>query len=236
MKFAIIDDDLIFAKDLYKYILSICGDKDITPSVKTFNPDEAVKNLSSLINFDVIFLDIEMPEISGTDLAEKINLLRGTNSTPYIIFVTGKDNLVFEALKKLPYSFVRKSHLEDIDICIETLSKKISATPMYNIKIGRDIKSLEIKNIIYLEKKGNYTAFYTTEGIFRERAIIDDKQKDLKEHGFLRPHIGYLVNAAHITEFSGSFVGLSCGKEVTISRNYKKSLKEEFNEWMVKTQ
>lgn len=235
MKIAIIDDDLVFAGDLNKYISGLCSLFDSIYSVTTVAPDEAIKNTEALLNYDVIFLDIEMPPHSGIELAEKISKLRGVSSTPYIIFVTAKDNLVFDALKRFPYSFIRKSHLEEIESCLESLFNKISHTPTYSIKIGRDIKALEIKNIIYLEKQGNYTAFYTAQGVFHERSVIDEKQRDLRQFGFLRPNIGHLVNAAHITDFSATILKLSCGREVNVSRNYRQALKEEFNEWMVKT-
>lgn len=235
MKIAIIDDDLLFARNLNTYVSGLCSLHDSLYSVTTVTPDEAEASPEVLLSYDVIFLDIEMPKLSGIELAEKINTLRGANSTPCIIFVTARDNLVFDALKKFPYSFIRKSHLEEIENCLESLFEKISNTPTYSIKIGRDIKSLEIKNIIYLEKQGNYTAFYTANGIFQERSVIDEKQRDLRQYGFLRPNIGHLVNAAHITDFSATTLRLSCGKEVNVSRNYKQSLKAEFNEWLVKT-
>lgn len=235
LKIAIVDDDLVFAKNLNRYISELCKLNDTVCSVKIVSPDDAATKTDTLLSFDIIFLDIEMPRVSGIELAEKINELRGVSSTPYIIFVTAKDNLVFDALKKFPYSFVRKSHLEEIESCLQSLFKKISHTPAYSIKIGRDIKALEIKNIIYLEKQGNYTAFYTAGGVFQERSVIDEKQRDLQEYGFVRPNIGHLVNAAHITDFSGTSLRLSCGKEVSVSRNYKQRLKAEFNEWLVKT-
>ena len=235
MKIAIIDDDLVFAKNLNRYIAGICREKNAIFSVKVVPPDEAFEAVARLLDYDVIFLDIEMPRTSGIELVENINSLRGTSSSPYIIFVTAKDNLVFDALKQFPYSFIRKSHLEEIEPCLLSLFTKFFHTPTYSIKVGRDIKNLEIKSIIYLEKQGNYTAFFTDGGVFQERSVIDEKQRDLKEYGFIRPNIGHLVNAAHITDFSGTALKLSCGKEVSVSRNYKQSLKADFNEWLVKT-
>lgn len=235
MNFAIIDDDKTFAKGLQRYINEFCNKKEIISSVNITHAETLLLSDEAILRYDVILLDIEMPEISGIDLADRINSVKGANEAPYIIFVSGRDNLVFDALSKFPYSFIRKSHLEDLDICISNIWQKLSFYPTYSIKTGRDIKTFEIKNIIYLEKQGNYTAFITSAGIFSERSSIDEKYRDLRELGFLRPHIGFLVNAAHITDFSGNSLTLSCGKEITISRNYKQSIKSDFNEWLVKT-
>lgn len=234
MNFAIIDDDKVFAENLSDHIIGFCNSETIGCSVTALNPKQIFTSDTELLTYDVIFLDIEMPQIGGIDLAHKINQIKGSKEKPYIVFVTARDNLVFEALRAFPYSFIRKSHIEEINTCIHNLYTKLCSTPTYKIKAGREIKTLAIKSIIYLEKQGNYTAFHTGSGIFMERSTIDEKYKDLQEYGFLRPHIGYLVNADHVTEFTGSSLTLSCKKEISVSRNYKHSFKTEFNEWLMK--
>ncbi|MBQ7809363.1 MAG: response regulator transcription factor [Clostridia bacterium] len=234
MNFAIVDDDKVFSQSLQKYISDFCKSKGINSSVSITDPESLFLGEGAPFIYDIIFLDIDMPELSGIELAHKLNTIKPIDSTPYIIFVTGQDNLVFDALQTFPYSFVRKSHLTEIENCIMNLESRLCATPTYAIKTGRDIKITEIKNIIYLEKLGNYTAFVTLAGTFQERASIDEKFKELKNLGFIRPHIGFLANATHITEFTSSSLKLSNGKEIAISRSYRHSAKEEFNEWLVR--
>lgn len=235
MNFAIIDDDKAFAQKLSEHISEICNSEtEDHCSVTILNPQQILASNTKLHIYDVIFLDIEMPRIGGIELADKINQIKGPKNTPYIVFVSSRESLVFEALQTFPYSFIRKSHLEEIRSCIHNLYKKLYISPTYKIKSGRDILTLEIKNIICLEKQGNYTAFITNHGTFYERSKIANKYKDLQEYDFLRPHIGYLVNAAHITDFTGAKLTLSCGKEVVISRSYKQSFKADFNKWLVK--
>ncbi len=235
MNFAIVDDDKIFSQNLQKYIADFCQKEGISFSVTITDPESLFLSEGAPFIYDLIFLDIEMPEISGIDLADKLNTIKPVDGTPYIVFVTAQDNLVFDALQTFPYSFVRKSHLSEIENCIKNLEAKLRSAPTCAIKTGREIKIVEIKNIIYLEKQGNYTAFVTVAGTFQERSSINDKHWELKGFGFIRPHIGSLVNAAHITDFSGNSVKLSNGKEISISRNYRHSVKEEFNEWLVKS-
>lgn len=235
MNFAIVDDDKIFAKSLQGYISALCEKEGINSSISITDPESLFLGEGAPFIYDIILLDIEMPEIDGIELADKLNSIKPIDGTPYIIFVTARDNLVFDAMQKFPYYFVRKSHLHEIDNCIRNLYAKLRSTPTYTIKTGRDIKIAEVKNIIYLEKRGNYTAFITTAGTFQERSSIDEKQSELCEYGFVRPHIGCLVNAAHITDFTGTSLKLSCDKEISVSRNYKQSVKADFNEWLVKT-
>ena len=102
------------------------------------------------------------------------------------------------------------------------------------MKIGRTTKLIEIDKIIYLEKQGNYVDIYTTEEVLQERSLIDDKYKDLAKFGFLRPHIGAIVNANYITDINSNYLRLSTGKEMSISRTYKKEIKAKYQEWLVK--
>lgn len=234
LNFAIVDDDKVFSQNLQEYITSFCKREGISASVSITDPESLFLGERAPFIYDVVFLDIDMPQLSGIELAHKLNSIKPVDGTPYIIFVTGQDNMVFEALQTFPYSFVRKSHLAEIESCIKNLEVRLHSNPTYAIKTGRDIKITEIKNIIYLEKQGNYTAFVTTNGTFQERSSIDEKFIELKNSGFIRPHIGSLVNAAHITDFSGSSLTLSNGQEIAISRSYKRSAKEDFNEWLVK--
>lgn len=234
MNFAIVDDDKVFSQNLQEYITDFCKKEGISASVSITDPESLFLGEGAPFIYDIVFLDIDMPQLSGIELAHKLNSIKPVDGTPYIIFVTGQDNMVFEALQTFPYSFVRKSHLAEIESCIKNLEVRLHSNPTYAIKTGRDIKITEIKNIIYLEKQGNYTAFVTAAGTFQERSSIDEKFRELKSSGFIRPHIGSLVNAAHITDFTGSSLRLSNGQEIAISRSYKHSVKEEFNEWLVR--
>lgn len=232
MRFAIIDDDINFAELLQSKIALLCDKNNYEVKIKCFAEAESVLDEDQFIKYDIIFLDIEMPEISGIEVAERINHLRGDSDVPYIIFVTSKDNMVFEALKKLPYSFIRKSQLEDLDVCVKSLCKRLSLSPTYSIKDGRGIRTIEVKNIIRIEKQRNYTLFHTKSGIFTERSSIDEKYKDLSQYHFMRPHIGSLVNAEHILEYEKDNIRMSDNSIIAISRTYKKSFKEELHKWM----
>ncbi len=232
MRFAIIDDDLLFADNLKKYITTLCNKSNYAVKIKCFEQAEPILEEDQFVKYDIIFLDIEMPEINGIDVAEKINKLRGNSTVPYIVFVTSKENLVFEALKKLPFSFIRKTQLDDVEICLTSLCERLILSPTYSIKDGRGVRTIEIKNIIRIEKQRNYSIFHTKSGIYTERASIDEKYKDLMQYHFLRPHIGALINAEHILEYKKDDIRMSDNSIIKLSRTYKKSFKEELHKWM----
>ena len=233
MNVLIIDDDRNYHRILEKKVTEICQAIDIPLTVRCIDLPYASEEENRYLHSDVILLDIDMPKISGIELASRINSLKGNAEKPYIIFVTSMDGLVFEALREQPYSFVRKDHLDDLAPCLLRIHEKLQLSDSYTIKVGRDMVSLPFRELIYLEKSGNYVVFYTVNGEYRERTTIDEKEVDLKPYSFLRPHIGFLVNPAYIAEQLPESLRLNNGVIIPVSKRYRKEIKREFYEWMV---
>ncbi len=233
MNILIIDDEHVVLNSLKETVMRVCEKENIPIKVKIEDDPVLVITEEKYKHSDVILLDIDMPDVSGIEIASKINERKGNADKPYIIFVTNKDELVFDALKEQPYSFVRKSHLEDLTVYLRKIQDKISSADVYSIKTGRGIDNLYINDIIYLEKKNNYVLFHTEVGIYKERTNIELKYSDLSSYGFLRPQIGYLVNVRYIERIMKSTIILSTGEDIPLSKKYSKSIKQDFFEWMV---
>ena len=233
MNVLIIDDEHTVLNLLKETVIQVCEKENIPIKVKIEDDPVSAITDEKYKHSDVILLDIEMPDVSGLEIASKINERKGKADKPYIIFVTNKDELVFDALKEQPYSFVRKSHLEDLTVCLRKIQEKISLADVYSIKTGRGIDNLYINDIIYLEKKNNYVLFHTEIGVYKERTNIESKLLDLSQYGFLRPQIGYLVNVRYIEKITKSTIILSSGEDIPLSKKYSKSIKQDFFEWVV---
>lgn len=229
MKIAIIDDEKAFAERLRATVLKIFSEQHTAADVTVTDDPENI--LYTGKQFDVILLDIEMPGCSGIDLASKINEQKGGSGKPYIIFVTNRDGLVFDALKQQPFSFVRKSHLDDLEPCFDRLITLCVSEIYYPIKSGRDIERVALKDIFYLEKQKNYVIYHTARGIISERTTLDNKT-DLLRNGFLRTHIGYLVNIRCIEVIRTGEISLSDGTIIPLSRKYCEAVRKQFFEWM----
>lgn len=233
LNIAIVDDEKIFTEKLKKTVKNICTENDVVCDIECMLDGFSV--LEEYYKYDIIFLDIEMPNLNGIEIAKKINDFKNLNHSPYIIFVTNKDNLVFAALKQLPYSFIRKSSLdEDTSKCIIKINSLISKKQKkYSIKVGRNIVVADIDSIIYLEKKNNYVVFHTLKNTYSERSNIDIKYDELSENNFIRPHIGYLVNMKYISELRINELQLQDGTIIPVSKKYRAKVKDEFYDWMV---
>lgn len=121
---AIVDDEPIFIYTLINIIDNCCNSLGVKHLIDKFSNGYSV--LENYNKYHLIFLDIEMPLIDGITIAKKINELKFESEFPYFIFVTSHDELVFEALNSIPYSFIRKSDVNNEIVlrnCIAKLSK-----------------------------------------------------------------------------------------------------------------
>lgn len=233
MNIAIVDDNAAFVSSLEDYIGKICLQNRIDCEIDSFNNGMSV--IKNYGRYHLIFLDIDMPDIDGLTAAEKINSLKGKNDFPYIVFVTCNDNLVFKALRQYPYSFVRKSELyEDIKSCVLKIDEKLKAdNAKYCIKTGRKIILVNLDDVYYLEKVKNYIHYYTKTEVFKERSTMDEKESELSTLGFIRTHIGYLVNVKHISEIATNEIILDNFCKIPVSKRYKPELKGKYYKWLV---
>ena len=105
-RIAICDDEREFGNKLSEEVKTICKKNSIE-----YKSDIFTDGLSLMDNYEkyhLIFLDIEMPLIDGISVAEHLNNKR-TNDIPYVVFVTGRDNLVFKALKNSSQAVAKRS-------------------------------------------------------------------------------------------------------------------------------
>ena len=74
-------------------------------------------------SYHLIFIDIKMPSIDGITIAEKINEIKGESEFLLFVFITSHDELVFDALRSFPYSFIRKNMIDvDLPECISRIN------------------------------------------------------------------------------------------------------------------
>ena len=233
MNIVLVDDDRIYLDELREKVTQMCERKHINATISATDKPLALLEKNIYNHYDVILLDIDMPHISGIELASEINKLKGLSERPFIIFVSGRDGLVFQALREQPFSFVRKSDIDDLLPCLKKINSRLSVENTYGIKSGRSVEKVMIREIVYLEKSGNYVIFHSLSGDIRERTTIDEKAPDLKPYAFIRTHISYLVNPLYIREVSSTNVFLTDGTVLPLTKKLSKAVRQKFFDWMV---
>lgn len=233
LNICIIDDDKKQIDMILDNINNIMTNNNIQGNI-TYQSTITESDISNLTkNNDIILLDIEMPDINGMDVANLINDNKGYKEKPFIIFLTNRDDLVYDALTFRPYDFIRKSHIADIEKDILFLNKKLSSVATYLIKNNRDYLQIPFNEIIYINKTGNYIEYVTIDNIFKERKKISEVADTFAKEGFIITNNGCLVNPKYIKYIGTEDVILTNNAKISISKKYRKEIKEKFLIWRV---
>ena len=199
---------------------------------------------------DLVFLDIEMPQMNGFEVLEAVA------SVPFsLVFVTAYDKF---ALKAFRYSAVdyllkpidtqeliqavqrveksRKTAPEQIDYLKSQLTSPTKSFPdRIALPYQNGVAFVNLSDIIYCESDDNYTKFYLGNGQhYLATKSLRDIQELLEERGFLRVHRQFLINLNQIKKFvkgEGNYVIMTNDQSIPVSRTQKDRLMEQFG-WL----
>ncbi len=175
-----------------------------------------------------------MPSIDGIATAKRINDLKGTAEIPFIIFVTSHDELVFDALKSFPYSFIRKNMIDiDLSECVSRINsyfKQIHQTIILHSE-RKDIPII-IDEIVYLEKIKNYVIYHTYNQDYKVRSDMNTEFEKISSYSFVRPHIGYAVNNKAIQYIAVDCVLLKNDITIPMNKKYREEIKKKYFKWL----
>lgn len=227
MKIAICDDDIIFLRrfktKVCEYLNGILDDYIIS---EYMSGKECISEVS---NYDVVFLDIDMPEVSGLDIANYIS----KNATTLIIFVTEHDELVYSSLKFQPFRFLRKTYLNDeLPEAINSLVQKIKTKKMtFKTKLGDTV--IDLNKLTYIEIFIHQVLFHIADGEPLEGyGSLSTFEKLLLPLDFIRVHSGYLVNCKFIYSIESNGVLLDNKVKIPLSRHRAEKVKEQFADYL----
>lgn len=222
IKCLIVDDEAI-ARDIIATHLSKIDNLEIVAQCK--NAIEAF-NLINISKIDLVFLDINMPEVSGISFAKSINKsIRIIFTTAYREYAV--DGFELQAVDYLlkPISFERL--LKAVNMYFEVYKtsetvKTQSAEPTGFIFVRSDRRMIKIdfETIIYIESYSDYIKIHLTNDSIVTRETISAMEGKLPKNRFIRIHRSYIVAISHIKSFTNDSIHVS-NKELTISRSYK---------------
>lgn len=200
---------------------------DIT---KTSSPFELLEHLKNNA-VDVLFLDIDMPSLSGMDIAQ---FLMDNEIKTLLIFVTSHDALVYQSFKYHPFGFIRKSHFdEEIGTVVKGLVVELQKKSEYfTFKTNEGFFKVLFSDILYFESESNYINLHCTDKQYRFRSTITSLEQELISKGFIRTHKGFLVNQQHIFAIKGDDIELSDKKLLPIGRTNRDSIKKTILRYM----
>lgn len=227
MRIAICDDNLYDAGIIKKYIEQHIAKKELE-EITIYESGSLFVSavIEGQIYFDLVFLDMDMPQVTGLDVAKFIS---GSSRHIYIIFVTNMDNLVFEAIQYQPVWYVRKKlFAEEMPRAIECFLRHINKHERKIIITTNGInRAISFDSIIYMEAKAHYINIVIVGNTIKVRGSIKEYISKLPDSQFIRCHRGFIVNLKYISRIFSRKIQLVNNTEIPVSRKtYKEVLKK----------
>jgi two-component system, LytTR family, response regulator len=234
---ALIADDEPLARDELMYALRQVGGVDSIDQVGSAL--EAVTRLQDS-QYDVLFLDIRMPGVSGL---EAVGLVNRMADKPHVVFVTASDEHALEAFDLSATDYLVKPVSESrLRRTLDRVARRRSVTAA--ARSASDKLAVEgdgytvlvrISDIRLVEARGHTVLVRNFDTAYRSRASLGELEEQLESHGFVRVHRAFMVNPDHVLEVHPFFAGTYTLKlddrgrtEVPVSRAAARRLRKLF--------
>ncbi|MGX1195405.1 LytR/AlgR family response regulator transcription factor [Metabacillus sp. SLBN-84] len=199
MKVGLVDDRFI---DLDKLNGIISGIPDVEIVFSTQSAEEAYEYIKKEV-VDVLIADIEMPDLSGYELADVIHS-HALNIS--VIFVTGNSGYAVHAFELNVHDYIMKPYPKERLIkSVERLMEKTQSADIAGrlyLKQKNDIHILQKKDIIFIERSGRSTTIYTKSGAVKTYLTLNELEGELRERDFIRSHRSFIINIHYVKNFS----------------------------------
>lgn len=229
---AICDDEERILYDIQKKIENCFISQGIEAEYFCVTDSEKMLEHIKKETVDVLFLDIDMPRISGMEIA---SYLKENRPELLFVFVTGQEALVYQSFAYRPFGFVRKTHLDaELEELVIRIKRELGEKRQeLTITKGQELIRIAKREIIYVESEGNYLNLCTKREMLKVRDTMTNMENELKDSGFVRCHKGYLVNVHLIEKMKGAQIelrGVTQNHIVPIGRSYEKDVKKKILE------
>lgn len=179
--------------------------------------------------FDLILLDIEMPGVTGMEIAEKIKPFLPNVK---IIFITSHVEYAIDAFELSVFWYVPKDDIEKrLPPAIRDAVKLIELEDgrVYTIKTNSRFEKIPYRDIYYIEREGKNASITTARGVSKVRKSLQQVYEELMAEEFIYIDRGCIVNLIHIMQIRDGVAVLKNEKVLPISRSHLQGVKEQMN-------
>ena len=230
VKIAIVEDSPSDSKTLIRYVKEYSRSINVEVNISAF--DNAVKFLDKYTpEFDIVFMDIEMPYMNGMEASKK---LRELDQKVILIFVTNLAKYAIKGYEVQAFDFVVKPiTYHDFTLKFRRAVNAIdtSLDKEFSIKTRKGMTRVSVADVTYVEVFGNNLIYHTKNEVLQTQGHLSQIEDTLLNFGFFQCNRCYFVNLRYVTSIKDSFAIVN-GEELQISRRRKQEFLSALMEFL----
>lgn len=234
---AICDDEAVFTEMLNQVIEKRKDSFPTKITVDVFNSGkELYDNICSGVHYDMIFMDICMPEFNGIEIGHKIRDEIEDNLV-FLVYISSVKDYVMDLFDVQPLAFMLKPFEEEKVEQVILKAIKLSRKDVRRFKFEFEGESImvEMNEIIFFEAKNKRIYIHlNNERCYDFRGVIKDLELRLKDTGFFRPHNAYLVNIEQVERWGTDHLCVTNGEQIPIAQTRRAEVKKIRTEYVLK--
>jgi len=237
----VVDDEVHAMEGIKSYISSL----ENLQLVACYSDSlQALKEIGSAENVDIIFMDVDMPKISGVELAKAIR-----HKTDKLIFTTAHSKYAFEAFEINANAYLLKPYT--FALFAETITRfypAIAVLPpagfkqeedyffVRNKSDGNSLVKIRYAELVAVESLQNYIRIYTQSESVVTYISISEIKVILQDYpDFMQAHRSFIISRDHIEKVEGNTLRMSNGLIINIGNSYKDAVNAYIAEKTIKT-
>lgn len=180
IRVAICDDERLITEKIEELVVGACVKRGVRVNADTFYSGSSLIEYIRMGNeYDIIYLDIEMPQMDGIEFARK---LRKENSEVILIYISVHTEYAIQLFDVDTFRFLKKPIDEEefTDVFNKAYEKLISSNRFFSYFYNKNIYKIRLKSIIYFESRGRIINIVRMKGIEKFYGKLDDVEDKLK--------------------------------------------------------
>lgn len=238
MKIAICDDEREFLENISEILKIYLNEKGLEYDIDLYNSGKSIIELhEKIVSYDVVFLDINMPEIGGLEVAQWI---RTYSDNVNIVFITAMISYAIQGYKYNAVRYILKNERQLKTSIYECMNAVLYKMDYMSIDkrvfiCNQKEKEIIVNKVMYIESSAHKVMFHI-EGKENEDYVVNNKLNDIERilggcKYMIRVHQSYIVNMMYVKKISGYRIFLKNGIEIGVPKPRYKEVKKTIMEF-----
>ncbi|SDB23009.1 LytR/AlgR family response regulator transcription factor [Eubacterium oxidoreducens] len=227
LKVAVCDDQRAILNQMKQILRQYERDNECEICLDTYQSGNTL--LESKEQYDVIFLDVEMPGIGGLKVGK---ILSKEYMHTKVILLTSHTEVYKEGYKINAFRFLTKPIVEkDVFEALIAVEHSMLGKETVSLRYENAVYNIAQQHILYIMADGSRTVVFVAKQSFTSSKSLREWESSLDQRLFARVHRGYLVNMSHIESVKNGKVKLYSGEQILLSRRLLKDFKRKYMEF-----